>query len=51
MHGDHVAFGLQAERSLPRLVGTAGPILGDADTADDAAQRLAALTASPKMGR
>jgi RNA polymerase sigma-70 factor (ECF subfamily) len=38
MHGDQDAFGILAERSLPRLVGTAGLILRDADAADDAAQ-------------
>jgi RNA polymerase sigma-70 factor (ECF subfamily) len=38
MHGDRDAFGILAERSLPRLVGTAGLILRDADAADDAAQ-------------
>jgi RNA polymerase sigma-70 factor (ECF subfamily) len=40
MHGDRDAFGILAERSLPRLVGTAGLILrdADADAADDAAQ-------------
>lgn len=38
MHGDRDAFGILAERALPRLVGTAGLILRDADAADDAAQ-------------
>ena len=38
MHGDPDAFGILAERALPRLVGTAGLILRDADAADDAAQ-------------
>lgn len=38
MHGDRDAFGILAERRLPRLVGTAGLILRDADAADDAAQ-------------
>jgi RNA polymerase sigma-70 factor (ECF subfamily) len=38
MHGDQDAFGILAERALPRLVGTAGLILRDADAADDAAQ-------------
>jgi RNA polymerase sigma-70 factor (ECF subfamily) len=38
MHGDRDAFGILAERSLPRLVGTAGLILRDADAADDAVQ-------------
>ena len=38
MHGDQEAFGVLAERSLDRLVGTAGLILRDADAAQDAAQ-------------
>jgi RNA polymerase sigma-70 factor (ECF subfamily) len=38
MHGDQDAFGVLAERSLDRLVGTAGLILRDADAAQDAAQ-------------
>jgi RNA polymerase sigma-70 factor (ECF subfamily) len=38
MHGDRDAFGILAERRLPRLVGTAGLILRDGDAADDAAQ-------------
>jgi RNA polymerase sigma-70 factor (ECF subfamily) len=38
MQGDPDAFGILAERALPRLVGTAGLILRDADAADDAAQ-------------
>ena len=38
MHGDQEAFGILAERSLDRLVGTAGLILRDADAAQDAAQ-------------
>lgn len=38
MHGDRDAFGILAERSLSRLVGTAGLILRDVDAADDAAQ-------------
>ncbi len=38
MHGDRDAFGILAGRALPRLVGTAGLILRDADAADDAAQ-------------
>jgi RNA polymerase sigma-70 factor (ECF subfamily) len=38
MHGDRDAFGILAERALPRLVGTAGLILRDPDAADDAAQ-------------
>jgi RNA polymerase sigma-70 factor (ECF subfamily) len=38
MRGDRDAFGILAERALPRLVGTAGLILRDADAADDAAQ-------------
>ena len=38
MHGDQEAFGTLAERSLDRLVGTAGLILRDADAAQDAAQ-------------
>lgn len=38
MHGDREAFGLLAERSLDRLVGTAGLILRDADAAQDATQ-------------
>lgn len=38
MHGDRDAFGILAERRLPRLIGTAGLILRDADAADDAAQ-------------
>ncbi len=38
MHGDRDAFGILAERRLPRLMGTAGLILRDADAADDAAQ-------------
>lgn len=36
MHGDRDAFGILAERSLGRLVGTAGLILRDPDAADDA---------------
>lgn len=38
MQGDREAFGMLAERSLDRLVGTAGLILRDADAAQDAAQ-------------
>jgi RNA polymerase sigma-70 factor (ECF subfamily) len=38
MRGDRDAFGILAGRALPRLVGTAGLILRDADAADDAAQ-------------
>ena len=38
MHGDRDAFGVLVERSLDRLVGTAGLILHDADAADDATQ-------------
>lgn len=38
MHGDREAFGVLGARALPRLVGTAGLILRDADAADDAAQ-------------
>jgi RNA polymerase sigma-70 factor (ECF subfamily) len=38
MHGDSEAFGVLGARALPRLVGTAGLILRDADAADDAAQ-------------
>jgi RNA polymerase sigma-70 factor (ECF subfamily) len=38
MHGDRDAFGILAERSLDRLVGTAGLILRDPDAAEDAAQ-------------
>jgi RNA polymerase sigma-70 factor (ECF subfamily) len=38
MHGDQEAFGMLAERSLDRLVGTAGLILRDADAAQDATQ-------------
>ena len=38
MHDDREAFGILGARALPRLVGTAGLILRDADAADDAAQ-------------
>jgi RNA polymerase sigma-70 factor (ECF subfamily) len=38
MHGDREAFGALASRCLPRLVGTAGLILGDRNAAEDAAQ-------------
>ena len=38
MHGDREAFGALASLSLPRLVGTAGLILGNRDVAQDAAQ-------------
>jgi RNA polymerase sigma-70 factor (ECF subfamily) len=38
MHGDQEAFGVLAERSQDRLVGTAGLLLHDADAAQDAAQ-------------
>ncbi|HEX6475559.1 MAG TPA: RNA polymerase sigma factor [Candidatus Limnocylindria bacterium] len=38
MHGDREAFGVLAERSLDRLVGTAGLILRDTDAAQDATQ-------------
>jgi RNA polymerase sigma-70 factor (ECF subfamily) len=38
MRGDRDAFGILAGRAQPRLVGTAGLILRDADAADDAAQ-------------
>lgn len=38
MHGDREAFGALAQQCLPRLVGTAGLILGSRDAADDAAQ-------------
>jgi RNA polymerase sigma-70 factor (ECF subfamily) len=38
MHGDQDAFGVLAELSLDRLVGTAGLVLRDADAAQDAAQ-------------
>ena len=38
MHGDREAFGALASRCLPRLVGTAGLILGSRDAAEDAAQ-------------
>jgi RNA polymerase sigma-70 factor, ECF subfamily len=38
MHGDQHAFGMLAERSLDRLVGTAGLLLRDTDAAQDAAQ-------------
>ena len=38
MGGDREAFGALATRSLPRLVGTAGLILGRHDAAEDAAQ-------------
>lgn len=38
MSGDRDAFGALATQSLPRLVGTAGLILGRLDLAEDAAQ-------------
>jgi RNA polymerase sigma-70 factor (ECF subfamily) len=38
MQGDRDAFGILAERSFGRLVGTAGLILRDADAGDDAVQ-------------
>ena len=38
MHGDREAFGALATRCLPRLVGTAGLILGSRDAAEDVAQ-------------
>jgi len=38
MSGDRDAFGVLATQSLPRLVGTAGLILGRLDLAEDAAQ-------------
>jgi RNA polymerase sigma-70 factor (ECF subfamily) len=38
MRGDREAFGVLASRSLPRLVGAAGLILGSHDPAEDAAQ-------------
>jgi RNA polymerase sigma-70 factor (ECF subfamily) len=38
MHGDREAFGVLASRCLPRLVGTAGLILGTRDAAEDVAQ-------------
>src|SRR5687768_7093124 len=38
MRGDREAFGALAARCLPRMVGTAGLILGSRDAADDAAQ-------------
>lgn len=38
MSGDRDAFGVLASRALPRLVGTAGLILGNRDAAEDAAQ-------------
>ena len=38
MHGDRDAFGALASSSLPRLVGTAGLILGNHDVAEDAVQ-------------
>lgn len=38
MSGDRDAFGVLASRSLNRLAGTAGLILGDRDSADDAVQ-------------
>lgn len=38
MGGDREAFGILASRSLPRLVGTAGLVLGRRDAAQDAAQ-------------
>lgn len=38
MSGDREAFGALASRALPRLVGTAGLVLGGRDAAEDAAQ-------------
>ena len=38
MSGDRDAFGMLATQSLPRLVGTAGLILGRLDLAEDAVQ-------------
>jgi RNA polymerase sigma-70 factor, ECF subfamily len=38
MHGDREAFGALASQYLPRLVGTAGLIIGSRDAAEDVAQ-------------